>query len=166
MKKILIKKTSKKGEGIFAGEDIKKGEYIFTVKGEIIKKKIKNQLDSNKFLGLRCLGIDKNTWIDPYKTSPLYYMNHSCSPNAGIKGKKRFYAIRNINRGEEIVFDYSISEEDIFWRLKEECQCKSKNCRKIIKSIQFLPKKTFNRYLPFIGTYFKKIYLNHFKNKN
>ena len=83
-------------------------------------------------------------------------MNHSCNPNTGIKGKVRFYAIKNIYKDEEITFDYSTSEVDIYWSMR--CKCGANNCRGIIRSIQFLPETTFKRYLPYIPSNFQDIY--------
>lgn len=57
---------------------------------------------------------------------------------------------------EEIIIDYSTTEIDKFWHMK--CNCGSKNCRKEIQSIQFLPKKVYNKYTPCIPTYFMKVY--------
>ncbi|MBI5892633.1 MAG: SET domain-containing protein-lysine N-methyltransferase [Deltaproteobacteria bacterium] len=84
----------------------------------------------------------------------------SCNPNAGIKGNITFVALKNIRKDKEITFDYSISEHDVFWKMK--CCCEQRGCRKIISSIQFLPIKTFKKYLPYIPTYFKKVYLKKY----
>ena len=161
MKKLYSKKTKNTGMGLFTAEPIKKGEYIFTVKGNIVKNKIQSQEDSSAWLYPNCIGINKSTWINPIPDNPLTYVNHSCNPNAGIKGSRKFYAIRDINSNEEITLDYSTSEVDIYWEMN--CVCGEPNCRKIIRSIQFLPKKTFEKYLPYIPSYFQKIYITYNK---
>jgi len=73
------------------------------------------------------------------ETAYAYYLNHSCNPNSGIRDKVIIVAMRDIERGEEITLDYSITEADRTGKLK--CKCGDQNCRKIIRSIQFLPKK-------------------------
>ena len=156
--KVYVAKTKNTGKGIFAGRSIKKGEYIFTVKGEYKKFTIKNQKDSDSWKCTNCIAISKEKWIDPFKENFLTYTNHSCNPNAGLRGSRRFYAMRDIKVDEEITFDYSTSEIDTFWDLGVECKCGEKNCRKIIKSIQFLPKKTFEKHMPFIATRFITLY--------
>lgn len=75
-------------------------------------------------------------------------------------------ALKNIKQKEEITIDYSITEEDTFWTLHKQCNCESKKCRKNIRSIQFLPEKTFNSYLPYIPKYFQKVYIKYHKNKD
>lgn len=160
MDKIYIGKSKIQGRGIFAKKDIKKGERVGIIKGETIRFKIKNKKDSK--VGPNRVGIGKDLWIETEK--PLIYTNHSCDPNMGISGRVIFIALRNIKKDEELTFDYSIQGEDKFWQMK--CGCGAKNCRKVICSIQFLPVKTFKKYLPYIPTYFKKVYMKYHKIKN
>ena len=161
--KIYIGKSKLHGKGIFASRKIKKGEIVFIMKGHKLNFLINNKKQA-KIAGLNWVGLNKNEWINPLDY--CIYFNHSCNPNAGIKGHVRFFALKNIKKDEEILFDYSLNEADIFWHIK--CNCGSKNCRKIIKSIQFLPKKTFNKYICYIPEYFQRVYrefnLSKFKN--
>ena len=99
------------------------------------------------------MGIDRKTWIYPIGID--MYVNHSCDPNTGIKGKVTFVALRNIKKDEEITFDYSISEDSL-WEMP--CNCGAKNCRKIVGGIKTLPEKTYKKYLPYIPKYFQKVY--------
>jgi SET domain-containing protein len=39
--------------------------------------------------------------------TPAWYLNHSKTPNVGADEKYRFYALRNIRKGEELTADYS-----------------------------------------------------------
>lgn len=151
--KIYIGKSKLHGKGLFAAQDIKKGEIVFIIKG----KKVNFLIDSEKsakIAGLNWVGIGKNEWIDPI--NHCVYFNHSCDPNTAIKGKVTVVALRDIKKGEEITFDYSLNESDIFWHIK--CNCGSKNCRKIIKSIQFLPQKNFERYIYRIPKYYRWVF--------
>jgi len=52
--------------------------------------------------------------------------NHSCDPNAGVKGQVVLVARKNIKAGEEICFDYETTDTI---ELKFDCKCGSKNCR-------------------------------------
>lgn len=102
------------------------------------------------------VGIGKNLWLDP--AEPYKYINHSCSPNLGIKGKVSFVALRDIESGEQLTFDYSISEDSL-WEM--ECLCGSENCRQVIRGIRHLPKADFQRLLPYIPRYFQAVYWNY-----
>jgi hypothetical protein len=149
--KVKVGKTECTGRGIFALSDIKKDEHIFTFSGAIIKDK-----EYARKLGCT-LQVGSDAWIEPQHNSIGRYINHSCSPNAGIKGRRQICAIKDIRKGAEITIDYSITDNDPLWKMK--CKCRSKNCRKIIRSIQFLPIKTFNKYQPFIPKFLQKSYL-------
>jgi uncharacterized protein len=162
MRKIYLGKSKINGAGIFPSESILKGDFVVFLRGKKISKiynhKKDNQLCKNWF------GIGKNLWIDP--EFPLSCINHSCDPNLGMANRFKFIAIKNIKKDEELVFDYSICEEEKEWEMK--CHCGSEKCRKVIKSIQYLPKETYRKYLPYIPSYFKKIYEKHnnIKRKN
>lgn len=140
------------GTGVHAKKDYKKGETIFIIKGEKVKWKVTNQEES--LYGPDWIGLTKNTWIDP--KGPAKYLNHSCDPNAGIKGKVTVVAIKDIKKGEEVTIDYSITEIDTLWYM--ECNCGAENCRKIVRSIQSLPQETFENYTPYVPKYFMSIY--------
>jgi hypothetical protein len=157
--KITVSKSGIHGKGIIATRDIKKGEIVMIFKGKIIHWKVHDQKSS--LCGPNWVGIGKGKWMDVL--SPGVFLNHSCNPNCGIKGKVETVALRNIKNGEEITIDYSITEIDDMWYMK--CNCGEKNCRKIIKSVQFLPTKQFLKYFPFIPTYFRNLYLKGHKIK-
>jgi len=153
MDKIKIVKSKIHGKGIFATQDFKKGEFIGFVKGAIKHFKPNDTTDSLSYPDW--IGFKKNYWIDPLP--PFKFINHSCNANCGIAGTKKVYAVRSIEKGEEMTLDYSITEIEPEWFLK--CNCGSKNCRKKVGSILTMPKKIFDTYQPYIPTYMKKYYL-------
>ncbi len=57
------------------------------------------------------------------------FFNHSCSPNAGVKGQMLLIARRDIQRGEEICFNYETTDTK---GINFLCRCGSANCRKTI----------------------------------
>ena len=98
------------------------------------------------------MGVKKNIWIDPLR--PHKFLNHSCNPTAGARGIT-LIAIRDIKEGEEITVDYSTIEGDNRWEML--CSCEEKNCRKLIRSIEFLTQEQFMS-IPYIPAYFRKLY--------
>ena len=61
------------------------------------------------------------------------FMNHSCDPNtASISGKR--YALRDIEVGEEITFDYACVGDAANMQVSIKCQCGSSKCRQTIVS--------------------------------
>lgn len=158
MKKVKISKSAISGDGIFAHENIKTGEFIDYIKGPI--KHVNTISEGVSLDNPDWVGFKKNYWIDPLP--PFKYINHSCDPNCGIRGTKTVVAMKNIKEGEELTMDYAITECDTLWNFKIQtgsfCKCGSKKCRKVIRSIQFLPKNIFEKYLPYIPSSFQKLY--------
>jgi hypothetical protein len=151
--KIYVGKSKMHGKGLFAKRNIKKGEIVFIIKGKKVNFLISDKKRA-EIAGFNWIGWGKNTWVDPVNYG--IYFNHSCEPNTGIKGRVTVVALHNIKKDEEVTFDYSLNESDIFWHIK--CYCNSKNCRKIIKSIQFLPHKIFNKQKNHIPKYFQRVF--------
>lgn len=159
MSKVYVGPSSIAGKGIFAARPLRKGEIAFIAKGKFTDWEVKDEKTSS--VGPNWIGIRHNYWLDPIGTNPLTHLNHSCEPNLGIRGRVLFVVLRNIQKGEELAFDYSTTEEDTLWKLPFVCACGSKKCRKSIRSIQFLTKETFKSYLPYIPHYFQKVYLDY-----
>ena len=151
---VYISKSNIQGGGIFAKKDLSKGKIAFIAKGKLVKFFVKSEKDT--LFGPNWMSVSKNLWLNPNKTNPLTFLNHSCEPNIGIKGKVLFVALRNIKKNEELTADYSTLELDRLWHMK--CKCGSNKCRKIIKSVHYLPNKIYIKYLPFIPKYFQKVY--------
>jgi uncharacterized protein len=152
MKHIYHSTSKIHGLGVNAGESIKKGEVIQRIKGEPRSFVPRTKEESAAYPNW--VGVGKNKWIDP--DYPNQYLNHSCNPNSGIKGKVTMVALKDIKEGEEITIDYSIIEGDEMWEM--ECNCGAKDCRKTVRSIQFLPEKQFKKYMPYIPKYFQKLH--------
>jgi len=115
--KIKIQDIKGKGRGIFATQDIKKGEIIehcpiiFLSEKEI--KFLNNESDILKFYYLFQYAIDKYCIMLGYGS--LY--NHSKDANADIdydsnepKNFITFTAIKDIKTGEEVVYDYEFDD--------------------------------------------------------
>src|SRR5690606_24955361 len=111
------------GKGVFTKKAFKKGETIFIIKGKTRKLIVKSPKDSA--LGPNWVGVGKDLWID-VTDNISKYVNHSCDPNLGIKGKVTFVALKDIKKNEEITFDYSITEEDRYWKMKNTEKLKNK----------------------------------------
>jgi uncharacterized protein len=143
--KVYVNNTKHNGRGLFAKEDIKSKEKIIIFSGKIMHYnkliKIKNQMIKDN-----SLQINKTDFM--VSKGKLNFLNHSCNPNAGILiiGKNAILkAIKDINKDEEITFDYSTNMYNDGWNMK--CNCKSKNCRGLIIEFKELPKKVKEDYI-------------------
>lgn len=142
--KYTIKASKIGGKGFFATKNIKKGEVIKEITGEVVSRaEINRRIAEGLEREDDPLQIGDNLFIDVDESS--YYINHSCNPNAGVQGKNELFAIKDIAKGEEITFDYSTTVgEDIDWIM--DCHCGSKNCRRKIGNILTIPEKQLKRY--------------------
>jgi len=96
---------SKTGLGLFAGEDIPKGACIIEYKGRVIKGE-EEYTSTSKYL----FEVNSRMTIDGRdRSNTARYVNHSCRPNSEIEVRNRrvfIMALRKINVGEEINYDY------------------------------------------------------------
>lgn len=56
-----------------------------------------------------------------------WHCNHSCEPNVWFEDKDVIVAMRDIAKGEELFYDYALSESNDFIQL--DCLCGSAQCR-------------------------------------
>ncbi len=130
--KAKASKSDIHGLGVIAIKPILKGELVCVIGGIIIPTSQIKQY--RKKMGHHHAGfqIDEDFFICPttigeYKETGVF--NHSCEPNVGFVDSIKLVAIKNINKGEELAFDYAFSEIEFE---SFECNCGSKNCRKTI----------------------------------
>lgn len=142
-KKLKVKDTGKYGKGVFATEDIREGEIIHVLSGEIIdlndiveRVNSKNENIDDPFQ------ISKRTYIDLDEFSRTF--NHGCDPNGGIRKKSELFALRDIKKGEQITYDYSLTIAPTEWKMR--CKCGSKICRKILGDVLSVPQKRLLEY--------------------
>jgi SET domain-containing protein len=128
-----------KGRGVFALRRLEPGELVWDYAGEE-----KGILQIPSELWQYCFQVERDRYIVPKKGSAGWFMNHSCEPNCVITGKTKIIALRRIEPGEEITFDYSTN---VGWEgFSMECKCGKKACRKIVRSYGFLSDELKGRY--------------------
>lgn len=160
-KKFKISKSPIDGIGLRVNDSYKKGDFIAFIHGEkVVIKKFTPTLSK---LGWNWIGVGRFTWINTDQ-SPFRYINHSCDPNVAIRGERTVFALKPITAGEEITMDYSLTECQDEWMIPK-CRCGSTNCRKVIRSIQYLDKKVFVQKRPIIPKKFQNIFINSIKQK-
>lgn len=114
------------GLGLFAGEDIKKGEIIIEYIGDILTKEEADKVNTNQYL----FEVSRNRTIDGRSRGNIArYANHACggSENAESdvkKGRVFVKAIKNIKEGEEITYDYGEEFFDEYIK-PHGCRCRA-----------------------------------------
>lgn len=150
--KVEVRTNSLNGKGIFAKENIKKGEIVFIKGGHILTRDeifsfgVINSyfpISDEYFLG--ATNKDEENQIK-------LYQNHSCNPNVGLHGEITFVAMRDIDKDEELTVDYAfIDNEDYSF----ECTCGSNNCRKTITGFDWKIKELQDKYYEYFAQYLK-----------
>ena len=83
-------------------------------------------------------GFIPPTDFDFNKLSVEWYVNHSCDGNCGFNDDGEFIAIKRIESGEELTFDYGLVESNP--KFEMTCRCGSTKCRKKITGNDWLDK--------------------------
>ena len=136
---IEVRRSAVHGLGVFAAKQIPKGARIIEYVGERVshdeadrRYEEKDANDSHTFLFI----VDSKTVIDAgVDGNDARFFNHSCDPNCESTVEKRrvfIEALRDIEPGTELTYDYQIHREDDDPENIDEvfaCRCGFPNCR-------------------------------------
>ncbi len=131
--KAEVRTSDISGKGLFAVDFIAKDERIAIFGGDILT--IEDVFMMPESMQIYPLQIEERFFIymkDALRTEDTDFINHSCEPNAGLKGQIFLVAMRDIKPEEEITFDYcmSLSEfADSPHSFSMSCSCGKDNCR-------------------------------------
>jgi uncharacterized protein len=115
----------KGGRGVFARRPIVPGELLAVFGGAVISAEQLRQA-SGEFRRLS-LQIDEDLFVVSTVEGPADWVNHACDPNAGLRGQLSLVALRPIAAGEEVCYDYAMSDGSAYDEFA--CACGSHNCR-------------------------------------
>jgi uncharacterized protein len=136
---IEVRRSNVHGLGVFAAQRIVKGTRIIEYVGERVshdeadrRYEEKDANDSHTFLFI----VDSKTVIDAgVDGNDARFFNHSCDPNCEsvVENKRVFIeAIRTVEAGTELTYDYQIQREDDDPDNIDEvfaCRCGFASCR-------------------------------------
>ncbi|MDW7975111.1 MAG: S-adenosylmethionine decarboxylase [Leptospiraceae bacterium] len=140
--------------GLFSNSYIKKGTTIGVLTGRFYSQQEVQNLSKEEQSFL--IPIDEEILIGPesfYEIPALFYINHSCEPNAGIDGDLTIVALRDILPDEEITIDYAtifLNEQSFV------CECKSPTCRKVIHGTDIFLPEIQKKYENHISSWIKR----------
>ena len=124
---LAIKPSSIHGKGCFATISFNKRHKIAEYAGEKISNSEARRRAHRKML--RICEINNRWSLDGSRGgNGTHYINHSCVPNAFMQiiyDHILFFALRDIQPGEEITIDYESTLHDDAKR----CICGARNCR-------------------------------------
>ncbi len=148
----------KNSKSVVAKKDIPKGEVLAVFGGyiyDLSKKENRAWIEKNGDFTLQIsnrfvIGITASD-----KFSEAEFFNHSCDPNAGVKGQIFLTSMKKIIAGDEVTFDYAMVLKNMpgvkFYSM--DCCCGKKNCRKTITEDDWKIPALQNKYKGFFNTF-------------
>ena len=128
-----VRESSVHGRGVYAGQSISDGVRIIEYTGERISWKA---APDDKGPHTFNFGLENGEVINPeIGGNDARWINHSCDPNCeAIEEDDRIfiYATRNIQAGEELLYDYGMEIDEPITKASKEkfaCHCRASNCR-------------------------------------
>jgi len=128
------------GRGVFAARDFAPGERILVFRGPNHGPDDPLHFSPE---GANLLQVGLQRYIYPRPNG--LFVNHSCEPNAGLRGPTTLVALQALHVGDEIRFDYSTSMSGDRWTM--ECCCGSSMCRGLVEEFDLLPADVRERYI-------------------
>lgn len=139
-----LRTTEDKGEGVYATREFQPGETVLV--GFILSEVSGNHSHATQ--------VGRNRFVQHGGLNSK--LNHSCDPNCGVvlnsEGANDFVAMRRIEKGEELVFDYAMRNY-VIEHFPKVCMCGAECCRGRITGYKDLPDVVRRKYRGFIAPY-------------
>ena len=115
-----------KGMGSFVIEPIAAGETVVGFGGSVTTIDILETLSADQ--QHRSIQVADELYLTPSSNREAGDMiNHSCEPNLGLLGSIVLVAMRDIEVGEELTFDYATCDDSDYDEF--DCLCGAPSCR-------------------------------------
>ena len=108
--------------------------------------------------------IEKSVYVCPFDLNErnfdgIFKVNHSCSPTCGFRGQVTMVSMRDVSAGEQITFDYAMSDVGIdeeAWK-DMKCLCGSSDCRGLIGGNDWKLPELRKKYKGFFSLYVQSL---------
>ena len=148
--KAQMRVTPGKGSGSFAISKISKGEIVASFGGNVINQSELTNYSTDRVS--RSLQLNSDTCLlSGYVPEAGDMINHSCEPNCGIAGTSSVQALRDIEIGEELSFDYAMSDSSHYDEFT--CACGKDKCRDKITGMDWKKKDLQVKYSNYFSAY-------------
>lgn len=136
---------------VVAAEPIPPGRVLFPVDGATTDRpsRYSIQIDDHAHVDVGPGAPDDEMRV----RYPWRFVNHSCEPNAVLRGRD-FVALRAINAGEHITFNYNTTESDMAEPF--DCRCGHDRCVGHIRGFAHLPPAEQARLLPWLADHLRQ----------
>ncbi len=138
------------GQGTHALAEIAAGEVVAAFGGYMVPADVFATLPAHR----RSLSIqvaDDLYCVGSEQPEPHDMVNHSCDPNCGILGSTVLVAVRPIAPGEELCYDYAMSDGSPYDEF--DCSCGTAACRRRITGNDWSRPELIERYRGWFSAY-------------
>ncbi|MGO9873272.1 MAG: SET domain-containing protein [Acidimicrobiia bacterium] len=142
-----------KGMGIFAVDRIPAGTTVAGFGGSVVDRAELDVLDDE--IRMHALQIDDGLFLAsaaPFDDAD--FVNHSCDPNCGIVGSVLLVTMRDVSAGEELCFDYAMTDTDDYDEFA--CSCAAVLCRGNVTGVDWKEPELRDRYRGFCSAYIER----------
>ena len=159
--KAQMRVTPGKGSGSFVVSKISKGEMVASFGGNVIDQSELAKYSVDRVS--RSLQLNSDTYLLSRNIPEAGDMiNHSCEPNCGIAGTSSVQALRDLKIGEELTFDYAMSDSSQYDEFV--CACGKEKCREKITGMDWQNKDLQTKYGKYFSSYIQGLVkLSHSK---
>lgn len=138
--------------GVFARRRIRSGEVLAVWGGEVMTEKRFNRLPAER--QRISVQVEEHLYLAPQAEGPAEWFNHSCDPNAGMMGQITLVALRDIAPGEEVCYDYAMSDGSPYDEF--ECHCGAAACRGRITGNDWRKAELWEQYRGYFSPYLQR----------
>lgn len=140
------------GRGLFARRPIRKHEIVAVKGGHVydarelarVRRRVAAsyiQIADGFFIGARTAAEVRRNKM---------FINHSCEPNLGIRGQIVWVALRDIDGGEELTYDWAMEENQ---PARTHCRCGARRCRRVLTGRDWKIPRLQRRYHGYFSAY-------------
>jgi uncharacterized protein len=150
--KLIVKQHKDKGGlGVFVTQPIQAGELLVEYRGYVVSYE---ELQRSSIEAHLTLQVEDNQILVPFAREPGDRVNHSCTPNVGMKSATQLVAMRDIAVGEEICFDYAMTDSIPYDEFA--CSCDTPYCRGRVTGDDWSYPELWQRYRGYFSPYLQR----------
>lgn len=142
-----------KGRGVYTTRPIKKGETVTVWGGDILNR---DQLaQCTPLQQIHAVQVWEGLYIVPHREpEDADCFNHSCEPNVGVQGQIVLAAMRDIEPGEELCFDYATTDSSDYDEFP--CACGAPTCRGVVRGADWQLPELQEKYRGWFSLYLQQ----------
>jgi hypothetical protein len=144
--------NGKGGRALVVREPVDAGELVVVWGGEAVHASRLGTLSPAQ--RLLTIQVEEDLYLVSAEDGPADWVNHSCNPNCGLSGQVALVALRRLEPGEEVCFDYAMSDGSPYDQFT--CGCGGVECRGRITGEDWSRPELWKRYRGHFSPYLQR----------